>query len=426
MKAEIISIGTELLLGQVVNTNAAYISRELASLGVEVYHHVTVGDNKDRLIEAVKTAEERVDLIVLSGGLGPTQDDITKKVLSDYLDVELILHEETEDKIITYHKNSDFKMPENNQLQALILADSTPLTNDTGLAIGMMLSKSKHHYVLLPGPPDELEPMVENYLKPELVKHILEEQVLVSRVLRFFGLTEAQLAEKIDSIISEQSNPTVAIYASSGEITVRVTAKAKDDEEGNAAIDRVEKKIMKEISDYFFGYGEKTMVEVIKDKLKEKEMTISAAESLTGGAFMSELTSGHGTSEIFEGGLVTYSADKKNKILKVRKKTIEEFGVVSSECAIEMAEQARKQFDADIGVGLTGVAGPSSLEKQIPGTVYIGVSVKEGESFSKHFHFSYQRNKNRRLAVLNALELVRRTLDNLPIEDRIYYGEDKP
>lgn len=425
MKAEIISIGTELLLGQVVNTNASYISRELASLGIEVYHHVTVGDNKDRLIEAVKTAEERVDLIVMSGGLGPTQDDITKKTLSDYLGVKLILHSETEDKIITYHKNADFKMPENNQLQALILADSTPLTNDTGLAIGMMLSKDKHHYVLLPGPPDELEPMVENYLKTELVKHIMEEQVLVSRVLRFFGLTEAQLAEKIDTIISEQSNPTVAIYANAGEITVRITAKAKDEQQGYKEIDKVESNIMEILSDYFFGYGDKTLVEVIKDKLKEKNLKISAAESLTGGAFMSELTSGHGTSDIFEGGLVTYSADKKNKIVNVSKNTIEEYGVVSGECAIEMAEQSRELFDADIGVGLTGVAGPSSLENHIPGTVWIGLSYEGGKSFSKHFHFSYKRNKNRRMAVLNALELVRRLVDDLPINDRKYYGEDK-
>lgn len=175
MRAEIISIGTELLLGQVNNTNASFLSRELASLGVEVYHHVTVGDNSDRLTEAVKQAESRVDLIVLSGGLGPTEDDITKKTLAEYLKVDLILHEETEDKIITYHKNSDFEMPENNQLQALILADSEPLTNDTGLAVGMMLTQDNRHYVLLPGPPDELEPMVENYLKEELVKHILDE-----------------------------------------------------------------------------------------------------------------------------------------------------------------------------------------------------------------------------------------------------------
>lgn len=423
MRAEIISIGTELLLGQVINTNASYLSRELASLGIEVYHHVTVGDNPQRLIEAVTYAEKRVDLIVLSGGLGPTEDDITKKTLAEYLKVELVLHEETEDKIITYHKNSDFEMPENNQLQALILAESKPLMNETGLAVGMMLSKDNHHYVLLPGPPDELEPMVENYLKNELVQHILEEQVLVSRVLRFFGLTEAQLANKISSVIKEQSNPTIAVYANDGEITIRLTAKAKNDDEGNEMIDQIEKDVMSLLSDYFFGYGEKKLSEVLKELLIEKKMTITAAESLTGGAFLSALTSGKSAGLILEGGLVTYSADKKNKVLKVTKETIDKYGVVSAECAIEMAEKSRKLFGSDIGVGLTGVAGPTSLENQIPGTVWIAVAFKDKKTFAKHFHFGFKRNKNRRFAVLNALDLVRRTLKNLSIENKVYYGE---
>lgn len=425
MKAEIISIGTELLLGQVVNSNAAYLSRELASLGIEVYHHVTVGDNPERLVEAVKQAEKRVDLVVLSGGLGPTEDDITKKTLAEYLKVDLILHEETEDKIITYHKNSDFEMPENNQLQALILADSIPLTNDTGLAVGMMLSKGSHHYVLLPGPPDELEPMVKNYLNEELVKHTLDEQVLVSRVLRFFGLTEAQLAKRISSIIKKQSNPTIAIYANDGEITIRITAKADNEDDGNEQIDKIEKEVMSHLSDYFFGYGEKQLSDVIKDMLLERDLTITAAESLTGGAFLSTLTSDLAAGSILEGGLVTYSADKKNKVLKVTKETIDKYGVVSPECAIEMAEKSRKLFGADIGVGLTGVAGPSSLENQIPGTVWIAIAYKDKQTFSKHFHFGFKRNKNRRLAVLNALELVRRALLDLPVENTVFYGEDK-
>lgn len=425
MRAEIISIGTELLLGQVVNTNAAFLSRELASLGVEVYHHVTVGDNPERLIDAVKQAEDRVDLIVLSGGLGPTEDDITKKTLAEYLKVDLILHEETEDRIITYHKNSDIDMPENNQLQALILADSEPLPNDTGLAVGMMLTKGSHHYILLPGPPDELEPMVENHLKKELVKHTSGEQVLVSRVLRFFGLTEAQVAKKISSLIKNQSNPTIAIYANDGEITIRITAKAENDDDGNIKIDQVEKEVMSYLSDYFFGYGEKRLSEVIKDILLEKELTITSAESLTGGAFLSTLTSDLSAGSILEGGLVTYSADKKNKVLKVTKETIEKYGVVSPECAIEMAEKSKTLFGADIGVGLTGVAGPSSLENQIPGTVWIGIAYKDKQSFSKHFHFGFKRNKNRMLAVLNALELVRRALLDLPTENTVFYGEDK-
>ncbi|PRY79102.1 competence/damage-inducible protein A [Alkalibacterium olivapovliticus] len=425
MKAEIISIGTELLLGQVDNSNAAYLSRELASLGIEVYHHVTVGDNPDRLIEAVKQAEERVDLVIMSGGLGPTEDDITKKTMAEYLKVDLILHEETEDKIITYHKNSDFEMPENNQLQALILADSLALTNDTGLAVGMMLSKGGHHYVLLPGPPDELEPMVKNYLNEELVKHTLNEQVLISRVLRFFGLTEAQLAKRISSIIQSQSNPTIAIYANEGEITIRITAKADDEDKGNKEIDKIEEEIMSHLSDYFYGYGDKRLADVIKDMLLERDLTITAAESLTGGAFLSMLTSDLSAGSIIEGGLVTYSADKKNNVLKVTKETIEKYGVVSPECAIEMAEKSRKLFGADIGVGLTGVAGPSSLENQIPGTVWIGIAFKDKQSFSKHYHFGFKRNKNRMLAVLNAMELVRRVLLELPTENTVFYGEDK-
>lgn len=424
MRAEIISIGTELLLGQVTNTNAAFISRELAALGIEVYHHVTVGDNPERLTEAVKEAEGRSDMIILSGGLGPTEDDITKKTLSDYLNVGLILHEETEDKIITYHKNSDFEMTENNQLQALILAESKPLKNDTGLAVGMILELNDHQYILLPGPPDELEPMVVNYLKDELAKEVLDEQVLVSRVLRFFGVTEAQLAKKIESVIKEQSNPTVAIYASEGEVTVRLTAKARTEEQGNKDIDKVETSITDSLSDYFFGYGEKKLDEVVRDLLLEKKLTITAAESLTGGAFLSSLASDTSAGSVLEGGIVTYSTDKKNKVLKVSKKTTDKYGVVSPECAIEMAEKSRDLFDADIGVGLTGVAGPGSLEQQIPGTVWIGISYKDEEPFAKHFHFSYKRNKNRRLAVLNSHDLVRRVLLDKPIEGKVYYGEN--
>ncbi|MER2063848.1 MAG: competence/damage-inducible protein A [Alkalibacterium sp.] len=423
MRAEIISIGTELLLGQVVNSNAAFISRELASLGIEVYHHVTVGDNAERLTEAVKAAEERAELIVLSGGLGPTEDDITKQTLSKHLNIDLILHEETEDKIITYHKNSDFEMPENNQLQALILAESTPLENDTGLAVGMILDHDDHQYVLLPGPPDELHPMVENHLKDELIKRMLEDQVIVSRVLRFFGITEAQLAQKIEKEVKEQKNPTVAVYANEGEITVRLTARAETEEEGEESLDDIESQIKEPLEDYFFGYGEKRLDEVVRDLLLDNELTITAAESLTGGAFLSTITSDLAAGSVFEGGIVTYSTEKKHDVLKVTQKTIDEFGVVSSECAIEMAEKSRKMFKADIGVGLTGVAGPGSLEDQIPGTVYIGISFKGETTFAKRFHFGYKRNKNRKLAVLNALEIVRRLILEKPIENRLKYDE---
>jgi len=425
VRAEIISIGTELLLGQVVNSNAAFISRELAALGIEVYHHVTVGDNAERLKEAVETSENRADLIVLSGGLGPTEDDITKQTLSRHLNVDLILHEETEDRIITYHKNSDFEMPENNQLQALILAESTPLANDTGLAVGMILDHDDRHYVLLPGPPDELHPMVENHLKGELVKRLLNEQVLVSRTLRFFGITEAQLAKRIEKIVKEQTNPTVAVYANEGEITVRVTARARTEKEGEQATEEIESAILASLEEYFFGYGEKRLAEVVRDLLLEHEITITAAESLTGGAFLSSITSDLAAGSVFEGGIVTYSTEIKHDVLHVSQETIDEYGVVSAECAIEMAQKSREMFGADIGVGLTGVAGPGSLEDQIPGTVYIGIAYKGEKTFAKRFHFGYKRNKNRRLAVLNAHELVRRLILDKPIENRLNYDEEQ-
>lgn len=425
MKAEIISIGTELLLGHVVNSNAAFLSRELTSLGMDVLYQVTVGNDEKQLLEAVKLAETRSDLLIFIGGMGQTEDDITKEALSKHLDTTLILHEETEDKIITYHKNSDLKMPENNQLQALILADSTPLPNDTGLSVCMVLEKNDRLYALVPGPADECEPMVENHLKPFLVKKVLEENVVHTRRLKFFGLTESQAKKHIGDYLSHETNPSVSLYSNESEMTVRLTARDKSDEAAEERLDKMEKKIMKDLSEFFYGYGEKRLADVIKDILIENELTITAAESLTGGAFLSALTSDLSAGAILEGGIVTYSTEKKHEVLKVTKKTIEKYGVVSPECAIEMAEKSMNLFGSDIGVGLTGVAGPSSMEGQIPGTVWIGIAYKDKTSFAKHFHFGYKRNNNRRLSVLHALDLVRRVIKELPIDSSINYGEDK-
>lgn len=424
MRAEIISVGTELLLGQVVNTNSAYIAKKLASLSIEVYHHITVGDNAERIKEAIEAAESRSDMIILSGGLGPTEDDITKQVLSEYLDVELVLHEDTQNKIITYHKNSDFEMPKNNQLQALMLMGAIPLLNDTGLAVGSFLEKGDHSYIILPGPPDELEPMVENHLTQVIVDNILDEQKLVSRIIRLFGLTESQLALKLEKVIQNQMNPTIAIYAEGGELTIRITAKGQSEEECDKMINKVEKAINKEVKEFVFGYGEKNLSDVIKDILIEQEKKITAAESLTGGAFLSSISSDLAAGSIFDGGIVTYSSDHKHKTLGISQKVIDNFGVVSPECAIEMAERVRDMFEADIAVSLTGVAGPSALEGNIPGTVWIGIALNESKSFAKHYHFAYKRNKNRRLAVQNALDLVRRVLLDMPISKRIYCDEE--
>ncbi|WP_423189749.1 competence/damage-inducible protein A [Alkalibacterium sp. f15] len=424
MRAVIISIGTELLSGQVVNTNAAFISRELVALGIDVFYHETVGDNPDHLKEAIKNAEERVGLIIISGGLGSMEDDITKQTLVNHLARDLRLVEEIGKNNITYQKSSYFEMSENNQLPTSITVESIPLENDAGLVVGMILNHNDHQYVLLPGQPDVLRFVVKKHLKDELIKLVLTEQILVSRVLRFFGITQAQVTEKIESIVKAVTNMTVAINTDEGDITVRLTAKGETEEDGNEAINKIEAQITARLSDYFFGYGKKRLNEVVRDLLLEKELTITAAESLTGGAFISSLSSDSSAGSVFEGGIVTYSSDKKNKILKVTEETINKFGVVSPECAIEMAEKSRKMFNADIGVGLTGVAGPSSIENQSPGTVWIGLSYKGEKSFAKHFHFKYKRNENRRSAVLNAHELVRRMLLDKPIDNRVYFQEN--
>lgn len=419
MKAEIISIGTELLLGQVMNSNAAYLSREVSLLGIDICYHTTVGDYSTQLKDAIKLAESRTDIIIFSGGLGPEKNDITKKAVSEYLQIDLVLHEESEDKIITFHKNSNFKMPENNQLQALILKDSIPLINDSGLAPGMYLEKEKHKYILLPGPSDEMEPMFDHHLRDLLIENVLEEKESVSRVLRFFGLTKAELEEKLDDLIKKEEYPIIAIYEEQGELSVRLTIREDTEDICNKKIDEIEVKIKKRVSKYFFGYGEKRLSDVIKDLLIDKGKTITAAESLTGGAFLSTLSSDLSAGSIFEGGIVTYSAEKKNQTLGVTKKTIEEYGVVSAECAIEMAEKVKKMFDSDYAVSLTGVAGPGALEGNIPGTVWIGIASDNGNSFAKQYHFAYKRNRNRNLAVLNALDLIRCVLLDLPIQDAV-------
>lgn len=422
MRAEIIAIGTELLLGQVINTNTVFLSQELAALGIDVFHHVTVGDNPIRLKEAIKLAEKRADIIILSGGLGPTEDDVTKQTLSEYLNINLVLHKETEEKIIRYHKHSHLDMPENNQLQALILEGSLPLKNETGLAVGMLLDYNKKQYVLLPGPPDELEPMVKGYLKDELAQRILDKHVLVSKVLRFNGITEAQLANKIEAIITNQTNPTVAIYANQSEITVRLTAKAKTENKGYKVIKETEDLVIESLKDYYFGYGEKRLNEILGALLSERKLTLTAADGLTAGTFLSLMTSSKTENAVLEGGMVINNPERINNVLKVTKETIKEFGIVSPECAIEMAERSRKLFHADIGIGLIGDEERVSMEPDTPGIIWIGVSFKDKQPFAKSYRRRSNHNKNKRLAALNAIDLIRRLLLDEPIDNRIYIG----
>lgn len=420
MNAEIIAIGTELLMGQVVNTNATFLSRELSLLGINVYHQVVVGDNPKRMLEVIQAAEQRSDLIILTGGLGPTKDDITKQVLAKHLNKKLVLDGSTMDKITAYHENRKRGMTENNRLQAMVIEGSTILKNKKGLAAGMFLKQEKQTYILLPGPPSELEPMFLNEAKPLVVKEHDSKKYIVSRVLRFFDIGESQLAAELDDLIEQQKNPTLATYAGIHEVTLRLTANGSTKEACSLLMDNMESIILKRIGDYFYGYGEDTRLEdVVANLLKEKKVSLTAAESLTGGAFQSSLTNISGASEYFKGGIVTYSNDIKTSVLGVSRKIIENFGVVSAECAIEMAKKAQIMFGADMALSFTGVAGPNMLENKEVGTVWIGVAVKGKAVFAKEYHFGKGRDNNRKKSVMSGLDLIRRVLLDLPIQQKI-------
>lgn len=413
MKAEIISISSDLLQGKTQDYNVAFLARELSSFGIDVRKSTMIKDDPDVLKATVQQAEEQADFLVLLGGLGPDENDITKQTLSEYLDLPLVLDQPTEDKIITYHKNSNFVMPDSNQLQALILHDSLAVRNITGLAVGLFLKKGQHAYLLLPGPFDEMKPTFLEEAKPIIEEKLLSGRYVETRVLRLFGISELELTKKLTSFDSEN----VAIYPTDEELEIQITIQGKDKEAVSEKADKLKADVYDLVKEFVFAEESQNLLTTVKELLTDEGLIITAAESLTGGQLMSALSSLEEASVIFNGGMVTYSNDVKNQNLGVTKKTIEKHGVVSAQCAIEMAEKVRNKFDVDLGVSLTGVAGPSSLEGEIPGTVWIGIA-KEGEqTFAKKYHFAYKRNKNRQLSVLTALDMVRRVVLGETIEN---------
>ncbi|MBT2637062.1 competence/damage-inducible protein A [Bacillus sp. ISL-39] len=376
MNAEIIAVGSELLLGQIVNTNARFLSRQLADLGINVYFHTVVGDNPDRLKNAMEIARERAELIIFTGGLGPTKDDLTKDTIAGQLGKQLVLDEEAMKSIELYFEKTNRVMTENNRKQALVIEGSTVLKNDHGMAPGMFLATEYNKYMLLPGPPSEMEPMFLKYGQAAIEGLSGNQAKIESRVLRFFGIGEAALESEIEDLIDQQSNPTIAPLAGEGEVTLRLTARDDVRVSAQALIDRIEAEIMDRVGEHFYGYDETSLVIELSKILKSRNLTLSAAESLTGGMFQQDLTSVPGASSLFKGGIVCYSNEAKIGLVKVDPKTIEKFGAVSSECAEELAVNAAALTNSDIGISFTGAAGPDSLEGHPAGTVFIGVHIK--------------------------------------------------
>ena len=415
MKAEIIAVGTEILTGQIVNTNAQFLSEKLAEIGVDVYFQTAVGDNEARLMSLLEIASSRSSLVILTGGLGPTEDDLTKQTLAKFLGKDLVFDPQAQEKLdIFFAHRPDYARTPNNERQAQIVEGATPLPNETGLAVGGVSEVDGVTYVVLPGPPSELKPMVLNQLLPKLMTGTK----LYSRVLRFFGIGESQLVTILADLIDHQTDPTLAPYAKTGEVTLRLSTKAVSQERADQALDILENQILSRqtfegisLRDICYGYGEETsLASVVVEELKKRQKSITAAESLTAGLFQATLADFSGVSAIFNGGFVTYSLEEKSKMLDISEQELKEHGVVSEFTARKMAEQARIKTQSDYGVSLTGVAGPDSLEGHPAGTVFIGLAHAKGTEVIKANIAGRSRADVRHIAVMHAFNLVRKAL----------------
>ena len=415
MKAEIIAVGTEILTGQIVNTNAQFLSEKLAEIGVDVYFQTAVGDNEARLLSLLEIASQRSNLVILTGGLGPTEDDLTKQTLAKFLGKDLVFDPQAQEKLdIFFAHRPDYARTPNNERQAQIVEGATPLPNETGLAVGGVSEVDDVTYVVLPGPPSELKPMVLNQLLPKLMTGTK----LYSRVLRFFGIGESQLVTILADLIDHQTDPTLAPYAKTGEVTLRLSTKAVSQEQADQALDILESQILSRqtfegisLRDICYGYGEGTsLASVVVEELKKRQKSITAAESLTAGLFQATLADFSGVSAIFNGGFITYSLEEKSKMLDISEQELKEHGVVSEFTARKMAEQARIKTQSDYGVSLTGVAGADSLEGHPAGTVFIGLAHAKGTEVIKANIAGRSRADVRQIAVMHAFNLVRKAL----------------
>ncbi|MDT2705933.1 competence/damage-inducible protein A [Enterococcus dispar] len=410
MKAEIIAVGTEILLGQVVNTNATFLSEELADLGIEVYYHSVVGDNPERLESLLKTADQRSDLVVLCGGLGPTTDDLTKDVVAAHVGQRLVEDAAGRKELETFFTRAKREMTANNLRQVLVFEDGNALPNETGLAIGIFYQSPTTAFLLLPGPPSELRPMFLHHGKALLQEKFPQQEQLISRVLRFYGIGESKLVTQLAQLIENQTNPTIAPYAKPNEVTLRLTVKTQDEKSGQKLLDETEAAIKEEVGEYFYGYGEENSLETVVVKLlQDKGCTVTAAESLTAGLFQATLANVSGASQIFSGGFVTYAKEQKEKLLQINPNLLAEHGVVSEACAKAMAQNAREIIGADYALSFTGVAGPNELEGQPAGTVWIGLA-SEKEVVAYLYHFTRDRSYVRHSAVMAGLDLLRRAV----------------
>lgn len=411
MIAELVAVGTEILLGNIVNTNSAYLSEKCAQLGLSVYYESVVGDNRDRMKAVIASALDRSDVVILSGGLGPTEDDLTKEVCAEVMGLPLSEDPHSRKRIERYMKeykknHPDRRVTSNNYKQAQVPEGAIVLDNHNGTAPGLILEKNGKTAILLPGPPNELIPMFEESVFSYLRKK--QPEIIYSQMVKICSIGESQVAEEIEDLIESQTNPTIAPYAKTGEVHLRITAKGKNEKECKKLIKPVVKELKARFGRNIFATEEsKSLEEAVVDMLKEQEMTLSLAESCTGGAIAARIVNVSGASEVFLQGMVTYSNKAKRRCLDVSKSTLKKHGAVSEECAAEMAKGGRKASKTDICLSVTGIAGPGGGTKEKPvGTVFMGCSYK-GCTQVREFHFQGNRARVREQTVAHGLAFLR-------------------
>lgn len=409
MKTAILSVGTEILFGQIVNTNTVYLSQQMNMLGFDVMYHYTVGDNPKRVEEMIDLAFQDCDLILTTGGLGPTQDDLTKEVACKALDDTLVMMDDVLEEITKYFKTLGREMTENNKKQAIMPSRATVFHNDAGTAPGFALEKDGKYIICMPGPPREMKRMFQKSVVPFLQSMI--DGALYYRQIRFFGIGESMLETQLLDLIDNQTDPTLATYAKEGECSLRIASKRATEEEAEYAVDEMLEKVKERVGHYIYSCDDEELAQVVADRLMEQGLTMSSAESCTGGMFASTMTDIPGISQCFDRGLVTYSNQAKMEELGVSAETLEKFGAVSEETALEMVEGLKRVSGSDVCISVTGIAGPGGGSEEKPvGLVYIGFSYGDKNICKKIQMRNVNRSWNRHYTLLCMLNVIYRNI----------------
>lgn len=420
MTVEFICVGTELLLGNIVNTNAAYLAEKCAGLGLSCYFQTVVGDNEERLSMVLETAVRRSDIVILSGGLGPTEDDLTKETAAKVCGKKLVLHEPSREAIRKYFEERGVEPTENNWKQAMLPEGCIVLDNRNGTAPGAIIETESAKVILLPGPPQELRPMFEESVEPYLSG--LTARIICSRTVKICGVGESRAETMVKDLIDAQTNPTLATYAKLGEVHIRVTAGAEDRKSAMKLIKPVVKELKNRFGNNIYTTEEDvTLEKAVVDLLQANDLSVTCAESCTGGLLSARLINVPGVSELYKSGVITYSNKAKRRMLNVKKSTLRKYGAVSEQTAEEMARGAALLAGADVSVAVTGIAGPDGGTEEKPvGLVYIACSVK-GDITVKKYNFSGNRNIIREATVSAALSLMRGCI--LEYFSRVTFGK---